>query len=312
MKFIRGINNIPATQPEVVATIGNFDGVHKGHQKVLTHLAEEARRLNLPSLLIIFEPLPLEYFKGTEAPARLFRLGEKLRILQGHEVDYVLCIKFNESFSKLTAEQFIEEILVKKLKIKSLIVGDDFRFGHQRLGDYPLLEKYGKKLGFSVKKTATFNYANERVGSSRVRQALAMSDFTQAKELLGFPYFISGRVTHGNKDGRKFGFPTANIALRRRVIPLHGVFCVKVHGLARKPLLGVANVGRKPTVNGTDRLLEIYILDFNQDIYGRYIEVEFVSKLRDEQKFASIEELKQQIADDIVNAKEYFSKSIIE
>lgn len=310
MKFIRGINNIAATQPEVVATIGNFDGVHKGHQEVLAHLVEEARQLNLPSLLIIFEPLPLEYFQGEQAPARLFRLGEKLRILQGYAIDYVLCIKFNEKFAKLNAEKFIEDILVKKLKIKSLIVGDDFRFGHQRQGDYDLLEKYGKKLGFTVKKTSTFNYASERVGSSRVRQALAMSDFAHAKELLGFPYFISGRVTHGNKDGRKFGFPTANIALRRRVIPLHGVFCVKVYGLAHKPLFGVANVGRKPTMNGTDRLLEVYLLDFNQDIYGQYIEVEFVNKLRDEQKFASIEELKQKIAEDVAKAKEFFSKSM--
>jgi len=306
IELIRGSYNLTAKHRGCVATIGNFDGLHLGHQKVLEQLREKAQQLNLPSLLITFEPLPQEYFRGTAAPARLLRLREKLMLLATYKIDRVLCLRFNQKLAQLPAAEFVQQILVSKLGIKWLIVGDDFRFGAQRQGDFALLTQLGEKHGFAVTPTTTVTREGVRIGSSRVRTALDQGDLTLAKQLLGRPYRIGGHVIHGDKRGRQLGFPTANIPLRRWVKPLQGVFTVLVHGVGDKPLPAVANIGTRPSVDGNHSLLEVYLLDFKQDIYGHYLQIEFLQKLRDEQRFASLEELKTQISKDIATARELF------
>lgn len=302
MEFIRGINNIKACHHGCVATIGNFDGIHLGHQKVLQHLNEKANLLRLPSLLITFEPLALEFFNAEKAPARLMRLREKLMVLKRYPLERALCLKFNKPLAEQAPEEFVKSILVEKLGVRYLIVGDDFRFGKNRQGDFALLKKLGERYHFLVANTETVLLTGERVGSSRVRAALANGDLKLAERLLGRPYTMSGHVIHGDKRGRQLGFPTANILLNRNISPLLGVFAVKVHGLADKPLPGVANVGRRPTVDGSKQLLEVYLLNFQQDIYKKFLQVEFVEKIRDEQRFASIDLLKQQIQQDVTAA----------
>jgi|SRR6185312_4359009 len=282
-----------------VATIGNFDGVHLGHQKILQQVTEQANLLNLPSLVITFEPLPAEYFLKDKAPARLLTLKEKLILLNKYNISKVLCLRFNKALENLNAEKFVSEILVKNLKVKSLIVGDDFRFGYKRQGDFALLQQLGEIHDFTVTHTQTVLWDNERVGSSRVRAALATGNLTLAAQLLGRPYTISGHVIYGDQRGHQLGFPTANIPLRRLVSPLSGVFAVKADGLP-----GVANVGNRPTVDGKQSRLEVHLFDFNQTIYGRYLQVEFVHKIRDEQRFGSLEELKKQIELDAITARE--------
>ncbi len=299
MNLIRGINNIKSAQQNCVATIGNFDGVHLGHQKVLQQLVEKARAENLPALVITFEPLPPEFFHADQAPARLLLLREKIVQLKKCGVDRVLCLRFNTALASLAAADFVKTILVEKLHIHTLIIGDDFRFGHKRQGDFALLQKLGQQYGFAVVPTQTVKLDGHRIGSSVVRAALAEGDLGQAAILLGRPFTLSGHVIYGDQRGRQLGFPTANISLRRRVLPLLGVFAVRVHGLAEQPLPGVANVGRRPTVDGKRRLLEVYLLDFNREIYGKRIEVEFIKKLRDEKRFDSLEELKVQIERDV-------------
>ncbi len=303
MEFIRDIYNITAKHHGCVATIGNFDGVHLGHQRILQNLNAKAKQLNLPSLLITFEPLALEFFLKDNRLARLMRLREKLMVLQEYSVDRVLCLKFNEQLASLTAEAFVKSLLVEKLGIRHLIVGDDFCFGKNRQGDFNLLKHLSEQYQFAVSNTETILLNGERVGSSRVRQALAVGDFALAKQLLGRPYSMGGHVIHGDKRGRQLGFPTANILLKRLLSPLHGVFAVKVHGVISQTLFGVANLGRRPTVDGHKQLLEVYLLDFQQSIYGKFLQIEFIQKIRDEQRFASVDLLKQQIEQDVESAK---------
>lgn len=303
MEFIRDIYNIKPQHYSCVATIGNFDGVHLGHQQVLQNLNNRAKQLNLPSLLITFEPLALEFFSTANKTARLMRLREKLMVLQPYPLDRVLCLKFNERLANLSAEEFVQNILVKKLGIRHLIVGDDFRFGKDRQGDFALLKQLGQQYHFTVSDTETILFNNERVGSSRVRQALSTGDLSLAKKLLGRPYMMSGHVIHGDKRGRQLGFPTTNILLNRLISPVLGVFAVKVHGIKSAALLGVANVGRRPTVGGHKQLLEVYLLNFQEEIYGKFLQVEFIQKIRDEQRFASIDLLKQQIQQDVDAAR---------
>ena len=271
MQLIRGLYNIKPQHKGCVATIGNFDGVHLGHQAVLKQLVNCAQKEKLPSVVITFEPLPPEYFHGEKAPARISRFREKFVLLDKYHIDRVLCLRFNSTLACLPAEEFIKKILVDALGIRTLVIGDDFCFGHQRRGDFSLLKKCGEQYGFSVLATETQQLEGQRIGSSRVRIALANGQFKEAKQLLGHSYVMSGHVVHGDKRGRLLGFPTANLFLKRRVIPLQGVFAVLVHGLSQKPLYGVANVGRRPTVDGKQFLLEVYLFDFNQEIYGRYI-----------------------------------------
>lgn len=307
MELIRGLQNICSKYRGCVATIGNFDGVHLGHQAVLGQLAEKAAELGLPTVLITFEPQPMEYFVPDKVPARLTRFREKILALQRYSVDRVCCLSFNDKLAKLSAEAFIEKVLVGKLGVKYLVVGDDFRFGLNRAGTFETLVEAGKKHGFQVVSMHTFEIDAERVSSTRIRTALEKGDMAGAEKLLGRRYRMSGRVAHGEKLGRELGFPTANIHLHRHASPIQGIFVVEVFGLDQEPIQGVASVGTRPTINETKALLEVFLLDFNQDIYGRHIQVSFLKKLRDEEKFDSLDELIKQIQLDVEQAQAYFA-----
>ena len=306
MKFIRGIHNIKEQHRGCVLTIGNFDGVHRGHQALMSQLREEGRKRNLPVMVMLFEPQPLELFAGEKAPARLTRLREKLKYLAEAGIDEVVCVRFDRRFAALSAQSFIAELLVEKLNVKFLAVGDDFRFGAGRLGDFLLLQKAGAEYGFDVVSTQTFCDGGKRISSTAVRQALADDDFALAQSLLGHPFSISGRVVHGDALGRTLGFPTANLPLRRSVSPVKGVYAVEVRGLTPEPLPGVANIGTRPTVKGLRQQLEVHLLDINMNLYGQHIDVVLKKKLRNEQRFASLEALKEQIAKDVVTARQFF------
>ena len=308
MKFIRGIHNLNEQHRGCVLTIGNFDGVHRGHQALMSRLCEEGRKRNLPVVVMVFEPQPLELFAGDKAPARLTRLREKLRYLAEAGVDKVLCVRFDRRFAALSAQSFISELLVEKLDVKYLAVGDDFRFGAGRQGDFLLLQKAGAEYGFDVVSTETFCDGGKRISSTAVRQALAADDLALAQSLLGHPFSISGRVVHGDALGRTLGFPTANLPLRRSVSPVKGVYAVEVRGLTPEPLPGVANIGTRPTVKGLRQQLEVHLLDINMDLYGRHIDVVLKQKIRNEQRFASLEALKEQIAKDVVTARQFFGR----
>lgn len=306
MKFIRGIHNLNEQHRGCVLTIGNFDGVHRGHQALMSRLCEEGRKRNLPVVVMVFEPQPLELFAGYKAPARLTRLREKLRYMAEAGVDKVLCVRFDRRFAALSAQRFISDLLVEKLDVKYLAVGDDFRFGAGRQGDFLLLQKAGAEYGFEVVSTETFCDGGKRISSTAVRQALAVDDLALAQSLLGHPFTISGRVVHGDALGRTLGFPTANLPLRRSVSPVKGVYAVEVRGLTPEPLPGVANIGTRPTVKGLRQQLEVHLLDINMDLYGRHIDVVLKQKIRNEQRFASLEALKEQIANDVVTARQFF------
>lgn len=306
MKFIRGIYNLKEQHRGCVLTIGNFDGVHRGHQALMAELIAEGRQRNLPVVVMLFEPQPLELFAGDKAPARLTRLREKLKYLELAGVDAVLCARFDRRFAAHSAQSFIAELLVDKLNVKFLAVGDDFRFGAGRQGDFLLLQKAGVEYGFDVISTQTYCDGGARISSTAVRQALAQDDFAQAEALLGHPFSISGRVVHGDALGRTIGFPTANIPLRRTVTPVKGVFAVEVLGLGDKPIAGVANIGTRPTVKGLRQQLEVHLLDTHMNLYGHHIEVVLKQKIRDEQRFASLDALKEQIAKDVVTARQFF------
>ncbi len=309
MKFIRGIHNLREQHRGCVLTIGNFDGVHRGHQALLSRLREEGRKRNLPVVVMLFEPQPLELFAADKAPARLTRLREKLRYLDEAGVDAVLCLRFDRRFAALSAHSFVADLLVDKLGVRLLAVGDDFRFGAGREGDFLLLQKAGADYGFDVISTQTFCDDGKRISSTAVRQALAEDNLPLAATLLGHPFNISGRVVHGDALGRTIGFPTANLPLRRYVSPVKGVYAVEVRGLGDKPLPGVANIGTRPTVAGIRQQLEVHLLDVAIDLYGRHIEVVLCEKIRNEQRFSSLDALKEQIAKDVVAARTFFGLS---
>ncbi|HKJ22034.1 MAG TPA: bifunctional riboflavin kinase/FAD synthetase [Gammaproteobacteria bacterium] len=308
MEFIRGLHNLRPEHRGCVATIGNFDGVHLGHQAVLGELAEKAAQLRLPTTAIVFEPQPQEYFAGDRAPARLMRLREKLQAFQRLAVDRVLCLFFNESLAAMPAEDFIRRVLIDGLDVRYLAVGSDFRFGHRRTGDIEALARAGDQCGFQVAAMHTVSIDGARVSSTRIRQALAAGDLAAAEKLLGRPYRMSGRVVHGDKRGRVLGVPTANIYLHRRNSPVHGVYAVEVFGVPDEPRPGAANVGTRPTVGGTRTLLEVHILDFDGSLYGQHVRVDFLHKIRDEERFASLEILKEYIQRDIEQTRDFFSR----
>ncbi|EEQ01767.1 FMN adenylyltransferase [Yersinia rohdei ATCC 43380] len=287
-------------------TIGNFDGVHRGHQALLEQLKREGQRLGLPVMVMIFEPQPLELFAADKAPARLTRLRDKAKYLAEAGIDYLLCVKFDPRFAANTAQAFVAQLLVEKLGVKFLTVGDDFRFGAGRQGDFQLLQQAGAEFGFDVISTDSFCDGGLRISSTAIRQALNDDDLVLAETLLGHPYSISGRVVHGDELGRTIGFPTANLPLKRLVAPVKGVYAVDVYGLSSEPLPGVANIGTRPTVAGIRQQLEVHLLDVTMDLYGRHIDVVLRAKLRDEQRFASLDALKQQIANDVVTARTFF------
>lgn len=306
MQVIRGLHNLTPALRGCAATIGNFDGVHLGHQAVLGQLAERAGDLGLPTTVIIFEPQPQEYFAPDQAPPRLTRLREKLAALRRFSVDRVLCIRFDRAFAELSAEEFVQRVLIDGLGVRYLVVGDDFRFGKGRTGDFDFLARAGEHEGFQVAHMHSFELGGTRVSSTRIRTALREGDLAAAEQMLGRSYRMLGRVAHGDKRGRTIGFPTANLFLHRRNTPVQGVFAVEMYGLEREPLYGVANVGTRPTVDGTRSLLEVHLFDFAGDIYGRHVAVDFVHKIRAEKKFASFDELKLQIQRDVEAAREFF------
>lgn len=303
MELVQGLHNIRDRHKGCVLTIGKFDGVHLGHQAVLKNLVKKARQMQLPATVMIFEPQPEELFKPDSAPARLSSLRDKYQELSALGVDRLLCVRFNGHFAALSAEAFIEELLVAKLGIRFLVVGDDFRFGQRRIGDFDMLQQAGQKCGFDVVSTQSFRLQDCRISSSAIRQALADNNFEQAQAMLGRAFRFNGRVVHGDKKGRTIGFPTANIMLKGANSPLLGVFAVKVR-IAGKLYSGVANIGRRPTVGGLRRQLEVNIFDYADNLYGQHISVEPVAKLRDEIKFSSFSELQQQIKQDASQAKQ--------
>lgn len=306
--FIRGLHNLRPWHRGCVATIGSFDGVHLGHQAILRQLAQAAEAHQLPSVVIIFEPQPHEFFSGDKAPARLMRLREKIQALFAAGVNRVLCVEFNDALRRLSAQEFIDQVLVRGLDIKHLVVGDDFRFGCDRKGDFALLQAEGEARGFSVSDTCTLLLHGERVSSTRIRHLLELADFAGAEELLGRPYSITGRVGYGQQLGRKLGVPTANIHLWRYRSPLHGVFAVTARLKDGAVYNGVANVGVRPTVNGDKKpILEVHLFDFASVIYGTMIDVVFHKKLRDEQRFPSVEALQVQLQHDIKQAQDFFN-----
>lgn len=288
-------------------TIGSFDGVHLGHQQMLGQLVAKARSLQVPAAAMTFEPQPHEYFSGERAPARLMTLRDKVQALFAEAVNLVVCLPFNQQLRHLTAEQFVQQVLVDGLAIKHLVVGDDFRFGCDRAGDFAFLQAAGQAAGFTVSNTRTFCRQNTRVSSTRIRELLEQSDFESAQQLLGRPYCMSGRVVRGKQLGRTIGAPTANVHLHRYRSPLTGVFAV-VAEVDGEALPGVANVGVRPTVeDGAKPILEVHLFDFNRDIYGKRLRVTFCKKLREEQKFDSVAQLQQQIQADICAGKTYFN-----
>lgn len=307
MRLIRGFAHQLSFPNGCVLTIGNFDGVHLGHRAVIENLARRGRELNLPTAIMLFEPQPLEYFLADNAPSRLMRLREKILALSKLPVENVVIVRFQRTLANYEPEQFIEDILLKKLNVKHLVIGDDFHFGKARRGNFSLLKEHGEKFGFSIEKSTSFRLADVRVSSTRIRDALNADDLQLAQEFLGQPYSICGRVAHGDKLGRTLGFPTANIKLLRRNTPIRGVFAVTMTGIDNRIFQGVANVGIRPTIDGNRKvILETHLFDFNQDIYGRYVSVQFQHKLRHEMRFNSLEQLQNQIRLDIDSAKVFF------
>jgi riboflavin kinase/FMN adenylyltransferase len=289
-------------------TIGNFDGVHRGHRALLDRVNAKARELNIGSCVLTFEPHPREFFAPASAPPRLSRLRDKLELMASGGIGRVHVARFDARFAAFSAERFIDEVLVRGLRARWLSVGRDFRFGQGRRGDFAALEKASARQGFELESVPDVIHDGERVSSSAVRLALEAGDLRRAERLLGHTYAISGRVAHGAKLGRDLGFPTANIPLRRSP-PLSGIYVVEVEVDGEKLGPAVASVGKRPTVNPLPRpLLEVHLLDFQQDLYGRHLRVCFLEKLRDEEKYADLVQLKEAIARDVRRAREYFAR----
>ncbi len=304
MELIRGIHNLRPFHNGCVLTIGNFDGVQLGHQAILEQLARIGEREGLPAVLMTFEPHAREFFDGARAPARLTRLREKVLALRKTPLDRIFVLRFNRELAEMSPEAFVEDLLVRRLGVRHLVVGDDFRFGHRGAGNLELLRGAGERLGYRVHRTATYRLEGRRVSSSWVREALAANDLRQAEALLGRPYRMGGRVIHGERKGRELGFPTANIALHRLVSPLSGIYAVRVRGAGEGILPAVAYVGRRPTLDGDCILLEVHLFDFGKDLYGRYLEVDFLAHIRGDQRFDTLAALQQQIRVDTQAARE--------
>ena len=312
MKIFRGLPP-PALRTPCALTIGNFDGVHRGHQTLLSHVVQAARRMQLCPAVMTFEPHPRELFAPEQAPARVSNVRDKMEALQSRGIDRVVVMHFNRRFAAISAQDFIEKILVDALQVRWLMVGEDFRFGARRAGDVALLERASKEFGFELQRLETvLTHADltngERISSSSVRAALAAGDLARARELLGHPFAISGCVLYGRQLGRELGFPTLNLRISHRrkmqTPAVHGIFAVRVHGLAPQPLPGVASVGLRPTVDDSGRwLLEVHVFDFNQTVYGQRVKVEFVQRLRDELRFDTLAELTAAIAADAAQAR---------
>ena len=313
MSLIRDIDKSRLCNRESVVTIGSFDGVHIGHQAILQQVIDKAKSLDSLAVAMTFEPQPQEYFAAETAPPRLMRLREKIEALLDFGMDLVVCLRFNDQLSSLTATEFVQDILVHGVNTRHLIVGDDFRFGCDRKGDFDTLVTMGQDLGFSVQNTQTIEVESQRVSSTLVRQLLHKSDFDQVSKLLGRPFSINGKVTFGQQLGRELGFPTANVNLNRFRAPLTGVYAVwvDIEGIEGR-FRGAANVGVRPTIGDIEKpILEVHLLDFDRQIYGQRISVEFVNKIRDEQQFTSLEHLSDSISDDVIMIKQWFASNSV-
>lgn len=312
MELVRYLHNLKERHRGCVVTIGNFDGVHLGHQAVIQQLNSLAQQLGLPAVVMIFEPQPLEYFLPDKAPPRLSSFREKVVWLREHGIDRVICLRFQQSLAELSAGDFVERLLVEQVGARLVTVGDDFKFGKGRAGDLNLLQTMGKSRGFDAVSTETLMSGSGRVSSSQIRLLLAGGDMDGAAELLGRPYCMIGRVIHGDKRGKHLGFPTANIAIKRSKPPMLGVFAVQVVGLDNGVYDGVANIGTRPVFAGNQVLLEVHLLDFDRNIYGKHLQVNFLKRLRSEQKFESIDRLTDQIKKDIEDTRLYFKDRLCE
>ncbi|MBX9810169.1 MAG: bifunctional riboflavin kinase/FAD synthetase [Burkholderiales bacterium] len=307
---MRITRSIPlAADTPIALTIGNFDGVHLGHQAMLARLREAAARHGIPACVMTFEPHPREFFAPDQAPTRLTSLREKLELIAAQGVERMVVCRFNYEFAQIAAQDFIERTLVKALGVRWLLVGDDFRFGARRAGDFVMLKQAASRFGYEVEAMASVTLDGERVSSTAVRNALAAGDLAYAGRLLGRPYSISGRVVRGDGLGRKLGFPTANMQMKHNRPPLTGIFVVELSGVAERPLRGVASLGIRPTVKpGGQPVLEVHVFDFDGDLYGKHVRVDFLHKLRDEEKYADLATLTRRIALDVENAKAFFSR----
>ena len=306
MECIRGLYNVRPRHRGAVVTIGNFDGFHRGHRQLVGLLKARARTHDAPSLVMLFEPQPREYFARGEARIRLMRLSAKLASLAEAGVDYAMVLRFDARLATLPAPDFIENILVGALGARGLIIGDDFRFGAGRAGDFAMLKAAGGRHGFFVESTGTLSETGHRVSSTRLRQALACGDMREAERLIGAPYHYAGRVVAGDARGRLLGFPTANI-LMPDPPPVAGVFAVTARTQDGRVYAGIANAGRRPTVGGGRVLLEVHLLDFAGDLYGQRLQVGFLERLREEQRFPSLEALTAQISRDRACAHTFFA-----
>jgi len=307
MEFIRGLYNLKPEHRGCVATIGNFDGVHVGHQRVLRQVKLKAISLGLPAVVILFEPQPLEYFAKEQAPRRITRLREKLLQLEAHGIDRVLCLRFDAKLLGLSANNFIQQLLVSGLAVSHFVVGDDFRFGKGRTGDFALLQEEGAHHGFEVENTQTCELDGERVSSTRIRNALEEHNLAAVERFIGRSFTITGKVAYGQQLGRKLGVPTANIRLQKPRPALQGVYATLVHGVLGEPIASVANIGYRPTVAGVQPQLEVHLFGFSGDLYGQTISVEVCQFIRKEQKFDGLVELQAQIELDMQTAKDFFA-----
>lgn len=306
MRLIRSYKNFPNALSSSVLTIGNFDGVHKGHQRVIQRVLDVAVQKKLNSLVLVFEPTAKEFFMGDKAPARLLRWRDRYLAIKKMHCDALVQLAFNKKLSELSADDFVKKILVDAFNIKHLVVGDDFKYGHKRSGDFQHLVESGKKYGFTVENTQTLAQNSMRVSSTAIRAALAKGDMQLAQNLLGYPYHMTGRVIHGQKLGRELGFPTLNIAVKRQVSPLHGIYAVLVHGIETEPVQAIASIGTRPVVNGKHWLLEVHLLDRSGDFYGHRVDVEFLQFMRPELDFSEMNALKEQMHQDLLDVRALF------
>jgi len=307
-ELMRVFRTIPARADRPLAlTIGNFDGVHLGHRAMLERLKREAAARGLMSAVMTFEPHPREFFAPDQAPTRLSSLREKLEMLAALGIDRAYVCRFSYDFARTPAEEFVQRILVQGLAVRWLLVGDDFRFGARRAGDLALLQSLAERHGYEVHSMHSVIVAGRRVSSTAVREALSEGNLELATALLGRPYVISGRVVRGDRIGRTLGFPTANVRMRHNRPPLFGIFAVRVRGLGPHAVHGAASLGVRPTVDARGvPVLEVHLLDFDRDVYGEHVQVEFLHKLRDEEKYADLESLRKQIALDVAQTRRYF------
>jgi len=290
-----------------VVCIGAFDGLHLGHRALVRHAVSRARDLALPAVALSFEPLPREFFSRDLPPPRLTLARGKYQGLRALGADSVGLLRFDAQLSAMDAEEFVRKLLIGRLGVREVWIGPDFRFGHRRGGDLPLLERMGRELGFSAGAIEPVLLQGERVSSTRIREALRSGDFTDASRLLGRAYSIGGRVVRGKQLGRTLGFPTANLRFPK-VPALSGIYATWVHGVGERPHASVSSFGTRPTVDGIEPLLEAHLFDFDGDLYGRHIEVEFVAKLRDELKFPDLPSLTEQMQRDAETARRLLSE----